>query len=233
MNWKNIRLAECNTHFTINGNQIFGKTFLDALKFHAPGLAPVKSDEGWYHINTDGNEIYSQRYLRAFGYYCNRASVISEHGWLHIDEKGQHLSNAIYKWAGNFQEDLCSVRDKEDKYFHVKLDGSPAYKMKYIYAGDFKDGYACVKTEEGWQHINTKGKELNGKKFNDLGVFHKGIAAAKDHIGWFHINKDGSEIYPQRYLFIEPFYNGIALVSNFNGVKELINEQGKTILEIK
>ena len=51
------------------------KTFKNRLKFHAPGLAPVEDETGWYHIDTNENAIYPERYSRAFGYYDGLAAV--------------------------------------------------------------------------------------------------------------------------------------------------------------
>ena len=61
-------------------------------------------------------------------------------------------------------------------------------------------------------------------------VFHKGFATAKDKYGWFHIGKDGEAIYSERYLIIEPFYNGFSLVTDKNGQKKIINQNGKVVL---
>ena len=115
----------------------------------------------------------------------------------------------------------------EKNYFHIDLQGNRIYSEKYKYAGDFKDGFACVKKQNGYfVHINSNGKLLNNKEFIDLSVFHKGFATAKDFNGWFHIDLQGSELYKERYLFAEPFYNGFALMTNFNGNKLIINEKG-------
>jgi hypothetical protein len=47
MNWNEIELSEDGTCFLYNGQLLFGKIFLRALKFHAPGLAPVCDESGW------------------------------------------------------------------------------------------------------------------------------------------------------------------------------------------
>jgi len=65
----------------------------------------------------------------------------------------------------------------------------------------------------------------------DLGVYHKNFATARDKRGWFHIDMQGEELYPQRYLMIEPFYNGFALVTDSDGKKIVINEQGEIMWE--
>lgn len=233
MNWQDINVSADNTHFLFDGEPIFGKTFIEVLKFHSPGLAPVKDKSGSYHIDSNGNELYHTRYSRTFGFYCNRASIIENNRWFHINEKGTRVYNTAFLWAGNYQENLCTVRDENNKYFHIDLNGNRIYNNKYIYSGDYKDGIACVKLENGlFRHINNKGNFINDKSFIDLGVFHKNFATAKDKNGWFHINKDGHAIYKERYLTVEPFYNGFSLVTTFENNKIIIDEKGQKILTV-
>lgn len=233
MTWKNIKVAADNTHFLENEKAVFNRQFIEVLKFHAPGIAPVKDEKGAYHIDFLGKDLYTQKYDRTFGFYCNRAAVIEKGLWFHIDEKGNAIYEEKYAWCGNFQEDISTVRNLENRYFHININGDRIYTQTYVYAGDFKDGYACVKLDNGlYKHIDTNGKYLNDKSFKDLGIFHKNIATAKDEKGWFHIDKFGNALYAQRYLFIEPFYNGFALVTAFDDSKLVIDEAGQKIVEI-
>jgi hypothetical protein len=210
-----------------------GKTTFTRLKFHAPGFAPIKDETGAYHINRNGNPLYSERYIRTFGFYCNRAAVIQGKNWFHINEIGTRSYPQNYSWAGNFQENLCTVRDFGNYYFHIDLQGNRIYSENYLYAGDFKDCIACVKQSNRlFRHIDTKGDFINNKEFLDLGVFHKNFAIAKDKDGWFHIDKDGNEIYKHRFTAIEPFYNGFALVTQFDERKIIIDEKGDKMLDI-
>ena len=190
MNWKDIQLNEQTNTFIYQGQQLFqDQIFLDALKFHAPGLAPVKDDTGWFHINVNGLPAYPQRYKRTFGFYNNRAAVITPKGWSHIHPNGALVMDNHYEWCGNFQEGLCTVRNRVGEYFHIDKHGDKAYSETYSYAGDFKYGYACVmNSQQYFTHINCKGDLLHGKWFKDLGVYHKGFATARDEEGWFHID---------------------------------------------
>ena len=61
------------------------KNFIEALKFHSPGLAAVKDESGSYHIDVYGKELYKERYTRTFGYYCNRASVLENENSFHLN----------------------------------------------------------------------------------------------------------------------------------------------------
>ena len=233
MNWQDIKVSSDNTHFLFEGKQIFGKQFVEVLKFHSPGLAPVKDESGSYHIDGLGNQLYDDRFTRTFGFYCNRASVVQENNWFHLTDKGERVYTNTYNWTGNYQENLCTVRDSDNNYFHIDLDGKRIYTDNYIYCGDFKDGVACAKTANGlFRHIDNKGNFLNYKEYLDLGVFHKNFATALDKDGWFHIDKKGNEIYRHRFMTVEPFYNGFALVTQFDKSKIIIDEQGHKIITV-
>lgn len=230
MNWQDIKVSADNTHFLFEGKQIFGRKFIEVLKFHSPGLAPVQDETGSYHIDTNGKQLYTDRFTRTFGFYCNRAAVVQAEKCFHITDKGERAYTHSYSWTGNFQENLCPVREGNN-FFHIDLDGNRVYADNFIYCGDFKDGIACVKTSDGlYKHIDTKGNCINNKSFLDLGIFHKNFATAKDNDGWHHIDKNGKEIYRERYSAIEPFYNGFALVTQFDNQKIIIDESGNIIL---
>lgn len=234
MNWKDIEVSEDNTHFLFQGKPLFTKRFLSVLKFHAPGLAPVQDEKGWFHINENAVPLYNSRFVRAFGYYFNLAAVISNDGWFHLTEKGEPAYKERYEWCGNFQDGLCSVRTMTKEYFHILPWGERAYAESYTYAGDYKDGIACVRNSDGkFKHIDCKGKSINEKVFLDLGVFHKGYATAKDDKGWFHINQRGEPLYDDRYASVEPFYNGFALIEGFDSQKKIINEAGVIVLSLE
>lgn len=233
MNWRDIKVSEENNSFTNNGKLLFNKKFEEVLKFHSPGIAPVKDKSGWYHINVNGIEINKERYDRTFGFYFNRASVTIKDLWFHIDTKGERIYDENYAWTGNYQENLCSVRDFNNQYFHIDLEGNTVYKAKYRFVGDFKDGFACVRQLNGfYKHIDKYGDFINDKEFLDLGVFHKNHAIAKDKEGWHHIDKKGIELYEERYALIEPFYNGFAVVDTFDDLKHIINEKGEILIRL-
>jgi WG containing repeat len=224
MTWQDIQLSFDRTHFLFNGQNPFGRTYISALKFHAPGLAPVQDEKGWYIINTDGKEPISGPFKKAWGYYCNRCAVEDETGCYHILPDVKAAYSERYAWCGNYQQDLCTVKDSEGNYFHIGLNGQRVYTEKYEYAGDFYDGLACVKVPNGkWKHIRNDGSYLYEYEFEDLGVFHKGYATARDERGWFHIDGKGEALYAERYAAVEPFYNGVARVLGLEGKNISLN----------
>ena len=233
INWQDIKVSADNTCFLVNGKQIFGRQFFEVLKFHSPGIAAVQDQSGSYHIDSSGEQLYADRFSRTFGFYNNRAAVMQNNKWFHIKDTGKQAYTHLFSWTGNYQEELCPVRNSDNKYFHIDLDGNRIYANSFIYCGDYKDEIACVKTLNGfYKHIDTKGNFINDKSFHDLGIFHKNFATAKDKDGWYHIDKRGNEIYHHRFLSAEPFYNGFALVTQFDKQKIIIDELGKNVLSL-
>lgn len=231
MNWKDIQVSENHTFFEFKGTALFDRKFLEVLKFHDPGIAPVKDETGSFHIDDLGHDLYPNRFDRTFGFYNLRAAVIENGCWFHINGKGQSAYSARFAWAGNYQENVCTVRDTNHFYYHIDTYGNKCYDSEFAFVGDFKDGVACVKQKGGfWRHILMDGSFLHSVQYLDLGVFHKGFSIAKDEKGWCHINKSGIPVYTQRYLSIEPFYNGFALATNFDGLKIILSETGKEIM---
>ncbi len=232
-NWEEITIAPGQTHHLYRGRPAYDVRFEEVLKFHAPGLAPVRDKSGAYHIDSTGGAAYATRYIRAFGFYKGRAAVQDEAGCFHILADGSPLYQDRYAWCGNFQEGLCTVRHPDGRYSHIRLDGGPAYEARYRYAGDYHDGFAVVQREDGLHtHIDQSGNLLHRQWFRDLDVFHKGYARACDEAGWHHVDLLGQSAYRRRFKAIEPFYNGQARVEDFDGTLLVIDEAGETTVSL-
>ena len=218
--WQDTIVSPCETFHLLQGKPLYVQRYTQVLKYHEPGLAPVKNGTQAFHIDVYGLPAYSNQFIETFGFYEGLAAVKNEEGWFHITCKGEALYSARYAWCGNFQEGFCPIKDKSTGlYFHINREGEKAYQEQYQYAGDFKEGRAVVCNALGLHtHIDYQGNFIHEKWFSDLDVFHKGFARAKDEKGWFHINKSGNPLYQERYAMIEPFYNGISRVETFNGM---------------
>ena len=232
--WRDYIIATDNSHHVYEGSPPYAHRFLEVLKFHAPGLAPVVDHSGAYHITPNGQPAYEPRYVRTFGYYEGRAAVHSADGWFHILPDGSELYPERYAWCGNFLEGRCAVRLSDDRYFHIREDGVPAYSERYRYAGDFKDGFAVVQRDDGLHsHIDRSGALLHGRWFLDLDVFHKQYARARDEAGWHHVDRYGEPIYGARFRNVEPFYNGQARAEGFDGSLAVVGESGELMVDLR
>jgi hypothetical protein len=234
ISWQDLQIAPDRTHHLLGERAAYVARFDEVLKFHAPGLAPVRDASGAYHISATGRAAYSQRYLRTFGFYQDRATVQATDGWFHILPDGAPLYGQRYDWCGNYQEELCTVRARGGTYCHLTARGALAYPERYSYAGDFRDGIAVIQEHNGLHtHIDRLGEQVHGCWFVDLDVFHKGFARARDASGWHHIDLRGVSIYTQRFAAVEPFYNGQARVEDFSGSLLVIDELGNQVVQLR
>lgn len=234
MTWRALTVAEDGTHHVAEGVPAYAERFDEVLKFHAPGLAPVRRQADAWHIHPDGSPAYSRRFLRAFGFYEALAAVADSDGWHHITPRGADAYPQRYAWCGNFQEQRCPVRMQDGTYLHITPGGLPAYDARWRYVGDFRDGVGVVQQQNGRStHIRPDGTPLHGAWFLDLDVFHKAYARARDEAGWMHIDRAGEPIYARRFANVEPFYNGQARVERFDGRLEVIDESGHQLVELR
>lgn len=234
MSWRQATVSECRTHHRLHGMPLYGERFDEVLKFHEPGLAPVRRGAQAWHIGPDGSEAYARRFLQTFGFYEGAAAVVSPQGWHHIGPSGQDLYDARYGWCGNYQGGRCSVRDVDGSYFHLDERGHPAYAARWCYAGDYRDGIAVVQGADGRStHVNREGALVHDRWFLDLDVFHKGFARAREPRGWTHVGLDGRPAYARRFAMVEPFYNGQARVETEAGALEVIDPSGATLVTLR
>ncbi|CAF4122713.1 unnamed protein product [Rotaria sp. Silwood2] len=233
--WTHSRVSSCDTyHICLNTQQpLYHYRFKNVLPFHSPGLAPViDQTEAAYHINELGENVYSQRFHRTFGFYEDLAAVQKIDHWYHITAQGSPAYKSVWQWCGNFQSHRCPVRDFDLKYYHIDSMGR-IISGPHSYAGDFREGSAVVRSSfDGlFRAIDDNGDLLHSSSkktcFFDLDVYHKGLARARDKNGWFFINRAGVDIgQGRRYRQIENFYNGQALVQLFHdGSRCIIDEQ--------
>ncbi len=232
--WADATVAPEGTHHNLDGRPLYVARFSEVLKFHAPGLAPVRDGSGAFHIDGRGEPAYGRRFRRSFGFYEGLAAVDSAAGWHHIDDKGQDAYRERWDWCGNFQGGRCTVRAEDGRYGHIRPDGGLVVGLRWRYAGDYRDGVAVVQGEDGRStHITADGSFLHGSCFEDLDVFHKGYARARDAAGWMHVDGAGRPIYAARFASVEPFYNGQARAERWDGALEVIDETGRSLVTLR
>jgi len=233
MDWRRTHVSADGTHHTVDGRPLYPARFLEVLKFHAPGLAPVVDEDGAFHVDLSGNAAYAERHHRTFGFYEGLAAVDSRGGWFHIDIRGSRAYSASWDWCGNLQGGRCAVR-RDGRYLHIDPEGRPIHDSTWRYVGDFRDGIAVVQGDDGLHtHIDSAGELLHGRWFVDLDVFHKGFARARDERGWTHVDGLGRPVYEARFAGVEPFYNGQARVERFDGGLDVIDKAGTPVVQLR
>ena len=235
MSWHSFDVSSCGTHHVDErGEPAYRERFDEVLKFHPPGLAPVRCRGQAWHVRSDGSPAYARRFIRTFGYYEALAAVVALEGWHHVTVDGTDAYARRCAWCGNFQQGRCAVRDHDGNYLHITPQGEAAYPDRWRYAGDYRDGMAVVQAADGYStHIGRDGTLVHGRWFVDLDVFHKGFARARDEDGWMHVDVKGRPAYARRFHAVEPFYNGQARVERLDGALEVIDESGVTLVQLR
>lgn len=234
MSWQRARACADGTHHEVVGEPLYAARFDRVGKYHPPGVAPVARGREAWHIDPTGQALYDRRFRQTFGFYEERAAVDDGQAWFHIGLDGEPISSGQHEWCGNFQEGCAPVRSFAQRYYHIERDGRVTYQRKWRYAGDFRDGIAVVQADDGRStHIDRTGEIVHGRWFVDLDVFHKGYARARERSGWMHVNTRGEPIYGSRFAAVEPFYNGQARVETFEGGFHVINEDGRTLVQLR
>ncbi len=210
--WNETKPSPCGRfHVDEAGHRIYKPEFRRVLPFHAPGLAPVRTDDGWQFIRPDGQLAFREKFDSAFGFYEDRAAVVVGEKGFHIDEDGQPAYPGSWKWCGNFQSNRSVVQDHKLGFYYIDRAGA-VQSGPWTYAGDYREGAAAVMIAwNQWRHIDPAGAFLHPHSFLELDVFHKGWARARDEKGWHHIDKNGREHSSARFKAVEPFYNEWAL----------------------
>ncbi len=228
--WKEAVISKDRRYHILSGKPLYEEKFDEVMSFHEPGLAPAKLGKDWFHICGSGKRAYSATFDRAWGFYYGLAAVNKNGEAFHITPKGIPAYKERFSWVGNFQENVCAVRDIQGNYFHILPDGTRLYSETYRYVGDFKEGVAAVFSENGTSfHIDKEGAPIYSHRFQEVGQFHKGISPARDVTGAFHINKSGDRVYADVFSEVEPFYNGRAKVRTRDGRLITVDEEGNFV----
>lgn len=94
----------------------------------------------------------------------------------------------------------------------------------------FDNGFAKVKTLNGYNFINIKAEFLFKEFYSNLGVFGKYIGFESEN-GWGYLNLQGEVIVKPNYTKAYSFSTGGGIVE-FNGNKGLVDNKGEIILPI-
>ena len=87
------------------------------------------------------------------------------------------------------------IAQKNDEYFHVKLDGTPAYKQRFEWVGPFCEGLASVRKGGKFFHIRPDGTPAYEERFEWAGHFLRGRSRVREEHGEiFFIRPDGARV---------------------------------------
>ena len=190
----------------IFANSSFGQN--DSNFIQKLPILKASDRDGMYHTKIDGTPLY-----------------------------GSKKKPIRFKYIGDFQivdGDTIAVAENFDKkFFHISLNGKPAYTQKYNSVSEFTNGFAIAENDLGCFHIRKDGKKIQNEKiFYKVRPFYNGLAAVENDDGdCFHIDTEGNPIYKKKYLSVGDFNLGCAWVQDsYDERFYLINQFGDKIL---
>lgn len=188
------------------------------------GYAVVQGwDNKYWHIDTQGNYLYTQRYDNALGFSNGLAPVMDGvWGWHYIRPDGTELSSKRYEVVGEFSEGYAWV--KENGRFHfIRTDGTRVDDEEYEDVYDCDNGVYQGRKGDTWFRV--KVGEVKDAFY--ISLFPKNVTD-KDIKKYYFVGFDGKRINNEEYDFATDFKEGLAVVGQQEMVR-IIGIDGKPI----
>ena len=179
-------------HIDAEGRAAYSHRFIRTFGFY-DGRAAVESKTGWYHILTDGSQLYPENYLWCGNFQQNYCCVKDHEGrFFHIDRDGKRAYSRSFKYAGDFRDGYASVQDDLGLYTHIDFSGRELHGQKFLDLDVFHKRFALAKDGKGWVHINLQGLPAYQNRYKNIEPFYNGVARVETHSGALHlINERG------------------------------------------
>lgn len=122
--------------------------------FHE-GLARIKKNGKYGYINKRGQLVIPYTYKRAGDFKDGVANVTKANGEdIYINKSGRQV-NKPSNLSG-----IITVKENRTTYYFTDKNGNRLFGEVFDDAGDFSEGFACVKKNGKWGYINEQGNGL-------------------------------------------------------------------------
>ena len=145
-----------------------------------------------------------------------------------MDKYGNIRAITGFSQINSFSNGLALIANEDRTRFgYINKNLDIAIPLTYIAAGDFSEGFARVRNNDGnWGYVNTNGETAVDFSFSHALDFHNGLAAVKNNIGlWGYIDYNGDYIIKPQFSKAYDFSDGVAVVHTVNGLG-IITESG-------
>ncbi len=177
------------------------------------------------------------------GTYEGLIKATDGNGWCHVSADTKlPVYRERYKYVGDFYCERAVAVGYDNKYFHIKHDGKPAYTERFQITRMFRRVgddlcLAPVLAMDGTCfHIDQDGNRPYGQSFHFVGNFIHGLSPVRDTEDglFYYIKPDGSEAFGPKDHFdlAGEFANGVAIVVQ-NGRKYKLLPDGSKVIILK
>jgi hypothetical protein len=185
------------------------------MKGFDDGFAPVKLNEKWGFLNTDGKLAVPAKYDKVTPFDGGYTPVQRDGKFFVLDKNGVEFPVEVpgIMDLNNFSEQLASYKTAGELVGFVDAGGRVVIQAQFISAGDFYGGMAWAKNNaELVGYINPKGNWIiepqfeTGKNFDQ----ESGMARVKTGDRWAYVNKAGEIMHMNDSDIFDDFHDGLA-----------------------
>ncbi len=171
-----VSLADQSWHIYKDGSDAYAYRFDRTFGFYC-GLSTVIVDEHWFHINTLGEAVYSQRYMFVGNYQNDMCVVCGDDGlYFHIDLQGTPVYLNKWRYCGDFREGYAVVQREDGLSTHINNNGQFIHNLWLIDLDVYHKGYARACDDLGWYHINISGEAMYSERYASIEPFYNGLS---------------------------------------------------------
>lgn len=154
--------------------------------------------------------------------------------WGYINSQSKFMIQPKFQSAESFGENSTARVTYNNLIGVIDKTGRILIKPSYQYVNDFSEGIAIAVSASTNEAINLKGKVIYSSK-DSIGRFNSGRAVINKRSGasgelYGYIDKEGTEKIAPQYKNANEFYNNKALVQAQDGKYELIDTEGKVLI---
>lgn len=208
------------------------------------GVAPVKKDDKWGFINTEGHIVINHLYDGAKSLGSGVIGLCFTEGksyttstadgervrmyyseWALFDTSGTQLTDFEFYDISDFSEGIGFLGDNNIKMYDTAGNNLSQWWMGYNSEGPprFHEGLIALRSNYRYYFFDRTGKYVFPNGYNDAKNFSNGMAAVYNHMTekWGYINIKGERTIPYTYSAASDFNQGYAYVSEGEGyIKE-------------
>lgn len=137
-------------HVRVDGKPLYTEHYAWCGNFQEERCTVRRLDGRYLHIDIDGRPAYPERHLYAGDFRDGVAVVRSAEDALcrHIDLHGKRVHDGSFLDLDVFHKGLARARDAAG-WFHIRLDGRPAYARRFAAVEPFYNDAALAETLDG------------------------------------------------------------------------------------
>jgi hypothetical protein len=185
------------------------------IKGFENGFVPVKQNDKWGYLNTDGKLAIPIKYDKATQFNSDHAVTQNGGKYFILDKQGKEIPVDIPLLTDlkPFSEQLAPFKTVEEKFGFIDVNGKVAIQAQYQGVGYFYAGLAWArKSDKTIGFINPKGEWVIQPQFVAAKDFdlESGLARVKVGDKWAYVNKTGEITYSKDSQITEDFSNGLA-----------------------